>query len=281
MGFIYFGTKNRMMWVKDPAINMDSSKFGWANQTNFLDGGAHIRRSWGSHKEFNLSWNLSSRDTIRPIQDYADGMYGTGLIYWLNPFTMDKNVLPTAWATPWMGGQDGPILTGYSTRPSLVDTSANTYGYPVQSAVYTVTTTPTKNVWIPIPTGYTLWLGVHGTAGSGGAVIATPTTGPTSTATPVTLPLLPVTTNQLVNTSFDGSAYGGVLLSMGGSGSVILSGMVAQIWPTGVMPPLGDFISGQGHSGCMFVAQPTLTEYNAVIDKVGLSAKLVEVESWL
>jgi hypothetical protein len=279
---IWFGTREYMQWIKAPAVNVDASKNGWFSPTNYLDGGAYVRRSWSSHKEYSLSWNLASRATLRPILDYADGIYGTGEVYWVDPFAADVNVLPQYWASPVLGTLDGPVLTGLDTRPTKVATTANMLGYPTSSAFYTVPLTGTKpSVWLPIPPGYTLWLGVHGSNGTGGAVVATPTTGATSTGTPTTLTMLSVTTMTRFNSSFDGNTYNGVLLSLGGSGTVTLSGMIAQVLPTGMTPADGGFLSGQGHSGCQFGAQPTLTEYNAVMDKVGVSAKLIEVSAWL
>lgn len=280
MGFVYFGTREKMQWVKDPAVNMDSSKFGWSVQNNTLDGGTNVRHSWAAHKEYTLSWNLADRDKIRVIMDYADGIYGTGLIYWLNPFTMDKNVLPQYWASPFMGSLDGPILDGTYIRPTSVATPANNNDYPVNSAYYTVSGTPTTSLWIPIPPGWTAWVGVHGVSGTGGTVVVTPTTA-VGTGTPTTLAMMSVTSTTRFSNSYAGNTYNGISLALGGSGTVTLSGMMIQILPDGVTPVDGGFISGQGHSGCSFAGQPTLTEYNAVFDKVGLSAKLVEQGAWL
>jgi len=94
MGVMWFGTRDYMQWVKCPAINYSASKSGWATTAKQLDGGTYVRRSVTSSKVYNLAWNLSSRDDLRPIMDYADGIYGLGPVYFIDPFTMDKNVLP-------------------------------------------------------------------------------------------------------------------------------------------------------------------------------------------
>lgn len=278
---MWFGTRGNMRWVKAPAINMTAGKVGWEAQTNYLSGGASVRRSISAHKEYGMSWNLAEREEIRMITDYADGIYGTGPIYWADPFVLDSNMLPQAWATPFVGAHDGTILSGSDVRPTLVDTPANINGYPVKSAVYTVGAGDKPAVWIPIPPGYTAWVGATGTAGTGGAVTVAPTTGATTSAPAQALTLLPVTGTTRVNKSFDSSAYDGVLVSLGGTGTITLTSMIVQVLPTGSVPASGGFISGQGHSGCSFASQPELTQYNAVLDRVGLTVRMVETEQWL
>ena len=56
---------------------------------------------------------------------------------------------------------------------------------------------------------------------------------------------------------------------------------MVQILRTGRTPQPGGFISGQGNAGCEFDADPTQTPYNAVLDRVGMSAKLIETGPWL
>jgi len=286
-GYVYFGTRDYMTWVPAPAVGLDASTFGWNTQSNYLNGGAYVRTSTSSHKEYQLTWNNTSRDNIRLITDFADRVYGTGLVYWCDPFAMDKNMLPQLWATPSQGIDDGVILSGSTVRPSRISTPTNSLGYPSYSAVYTVASADIKpQLWIPIPTGYTAWVGVHGAAGSGGVVVAQPTTGATTTGSATNLTALPVTSTTRFNYHVDSNngANTGLLMYMGGTGTITLSGMMVQLLKTGVTPATGGFISGQGNSGCRFATQPTLTEYNAVIGSDGLmalTAKLVEVGSWL
>jgi hypothetical protein len=100
---MYFGTRNYMQWVVAPKINYEASKRGYVSAAGFVNGGQFVRRSASAAKGYNLSWELKPRDEIRTINDYADGVYGTGPIYFLEPFAMDKNLLPQYWATacPW------------------------------------------------------------------------------------------------------------------------------------------------------------------------------------
>lgn len=280
---MWFGTRDYMTWVPAPAINMDASKVGWTTQSNYLNGGAYVRTSTNSHKEYNMSWNLAARSDIRIITDFADGIYGTGPIYWADPMAMDTNMLPQSWASPMLGAYDGPILSGKTTRPTTVVTDANSLGYPTQKAVYTIGAETKPTTWVPIPLGYTAWAGVHGTNGTGGRVVATPTTGPTTLGTPTNLTMLTVGNTTRFNYSVDsnGGTVTGLQISFGGTGTIMPVGIMVQVLPTGVTPAIGGFISGQGQSGARFASQPTLTEYSSVQDKAGLTAKLVEVGQWL
>lgn len=287
---MWFGNRNYMQWILAPQINYDSSKRGWANVATYLNGGAFVQRSSTAAKGYVFTWALKSRDEIRAVNDYADGVYDSDLatghdpIYFLDPFAMDKNLLPQFWATPALGHGDAPLLAGEydEDRPAVLPTTPNSFGYPFNTAIYTLTADQQRSsVWIPCPPGYTLWIGAHGTATDTAGVTVTPTTGPSTTGTPVTVPLLSVLTAQRVNTSVDGDAYNGGLISLSGNGTLSLSGLIAQVLPKGATPQIGGFISGQGHSGCSFIEEPTLTNYSAAIDKVGIVANLLETEGWV
>lgn len=280
----YFGTRGYMRDVRAPSINAGASNVRWQAQTaNYLSGGAYTRGSVASHKEYDFSWNLAPRAELRKITDFAMNQFGPPPFYWLDPFAMDVNLLPSYWGAPFAAGYDGPILDGQPLiRPGLTPTIANPYFYPAESAIFTIGTVTTRpSVWIPVAPGYTIWVGAHGVAGTGGVVVATPTTGTVGTGTAVNLTMLPVTTSTRVNQSFDGNTYNGILISLGGSGTVTLSGLIVEIFATGVTPPLGDFPSGQGHSGCTFLGLPTLVEYSSGLDLIGITAKLIETNAWL
>lgn len=280
---MYFGNRNYMQWVRAPGINYDASKRGYAASATFLNGGAFIKRSATAAKGYNFTWTLKSRDEIRAINDYADGVFGDGPIYFLEPFAMDKNLLPQFWAVPALGAIDAPLIVGEydEDRPTVLPTTPNTGGYPFNTAIFNLTAqSKLATVWIPCPPGYNLWIGAHGTATGTAGVQAIPTTGPTSVGAAVPVPLLSVLSTTRVNTAIDGNVYGGALISLTGVGTLNLSGMMAQVLPKAASPAAGGFISGQGNSGCSFVEEPTLTNYSVGIDKVGIVANLVETEGW-
>ena len=272
-GTMYFGNRERMAWVKAPAFNAGISKVGWSAEGTFLNGGAYSRRSATSHKHYEFSWNLASQEDVYGVLDYADGLYGDGLIYFLDPFARDTNMLPSFWAAPRLQAEDAPSLV-IDKAPTLVDTAINTYSYPTKSAVYTLVSGDTfDDLWIPLPAGYTMHIGVHGSATSTAEVIYTPDGGAATAIAP-----LSVTTSQLTNVTVTGET--GVTLSAQGEGQLTLAGLVVQILPTGTVAPTGNFISGRGHSGCRFVGQPQIDGYSSAMDRIGASATLVETGAW-
>jgi hypothetical protein len=277
---MWFGTMGNMAWVPCPSVESSFLRKKWSSSTEYLNGGAFVRNSVTDHRTYRLVWGIDTRENIRKVTDFASGIYGNDLIYFCDPFAMDTNVLPASWAFPALGAQDGPILDGTYTRPTLTPTSANGNGYPTQSAAYTISGTPTSKLWIPIPPGYTLHVGAHGSA-SGGLVRMTPTTGVGVEGTTVSLTLLSESTTTRTNYSLSSAVANGAYIRLGGTGSLILSGIIAQLLPTGDAATLGGYISGQGHSGCRFDGSPEEDFYSAALDQVALSANLIEVGAWL
>lgn len=295
MAEMWFGTRGRMKWVRCPRVDMDLSGVGWSTSSQYLNGGAGGRGSTSSHKVYDMSWSGINRAQVRSITDYADGIHspneGINLVYFIDPTTVGRysNVLPQLWAAPFQQGVEGlTLFQGQS--PEVVQTPVNTYDYPARSVQYTANSNP-SSVWVPIPPGYTAWVGVHGAAtGAAGLTVAT-TLGQTS-ATPVTLPTLPVTSATRFSDSYQASAsVDGILLSLanlgpGSTDTFIWSGTMVQLLKNGTTPDTGSFISGQGHSGCQFSEKPSVSvQYlgrNAVDGaQMSVAANLIETGSWL
>lgn len=279
MAGMYFGNRERMAWVKAPAFDAGISKVGWSSEGVFLNGGAYARKSTASHKRYEFAWNLASQEDIYGVLDYADGLYGSGLIYFLDPFAIMTNLLPPFWAAPRLQAVDAPSLM-IDKIPTLVNTAPNANNYPTKSAVYTLASGDIfAELWLPVPPGYTLHLGVHGSLtettppGITPAVIYTPDGGSATATT-----LLDVTTTTLTNATITGAT--GITLSAQGEGQLTLAGLVVQVLPIGAVAPTGTFISGRGHSGCRFVSAPQIQGYSSALDKIGASAVLVETGAW-
>lgn len=281
---IWFGTKERMTAVRAPQIDYDTSKIGWeGGTTQFLNGGAYVRRSTTAHKQYNFTWTNLPRDDIRTINDYADGVYGDGLIYFLDPFAMDRNILPQYWATPRLVFKDAPVLSGQDRQafiqyPTALD---NDLGYPTVAPQYVwdTSTWPAvqlrPSLYIPLPPDYTLWFGAHGvvTPAANSALTITADSG-----TPTRIQVLDVTDMNRFSDSWDSTTTTGVTINFGttSAASAVISGMIAQVLPTGLTPQPGGFISGQGNAGVRFATQPQRQDYSAALDMVSLTAQLVE-----
>lgn len=265
---MWFGTRGHERWVRDPSRGMGASPVGVSSQTGQLGGGFGVRNSVGSHLEYSMAWNFADRDTIRQITDFADGVFGTGLIYFIDPMAVDKNVLPQGWATPSQGCYDGPLLVK-STTPVIAATAANSHGFPAESAVYTLTADSVPvSLYVPIPDGATLQVGFVGSATGSAVVTATDASGTTD------LTLLAVTDTALTNAAFTGW----VEFALSGVGDITLTAATAVLADAATS---GVWVSGQGNSGCRFDrASVQVTDYNSALDLQGLTATLFEVGSW-
>lgn len=276
---MYFGNRNLMRWVKCPAYNTSLSVVDWNTQNAHLNGGATVLRSGGSHREYNFQWNLASQEEIYKITDYDSGIYGNGLIYFLDPFAANTNMFPAHLAAPGLAitNPGTPTLRGFSGTAAA--TPANTYGYPTMGVNYATGNTGQDIIWFPVPQGYKIALGVTG-SGTGQFRYRW------DNGTSVTMPYLTVTSGVRANTWLTPPTNAlGITILMPTSGTVFAYGLFAQVVEsTAVSIPSsianGPFISGRGHSGCRFGEPPAVTGYSSAMDKLSASARLVEVGSW-
>ena len=285
----WFGTMGHERWIPTPAINPDYSRTGFSSSSQYLNGGAGVRDSKSAHNVYVLSWGAAkSRDAVRKITDFADGVFdeadGIELIYWIDPMAADLNVLPQGWAFPAQASEDGvPLIE--DSRPKAVPTSINDLYYPARSAQYTIkASSKTLTQYVPIPPGHAAWVGIHGEVSAAGRIRVQPMVGRAASGSPVVPTVLAVTDSTLVNTSFSSASYSGIRLELTPvvSDTVFtVSGMIVQILPIGQAPLAGEYISGQGHSGCQFVGKPQKTPYSAALDMVGATARLEETGAYL
>lgn len=249
---MWFGSRDRMTWVKCPDVEMPSSKVGWTSRADYLNGGAYVRHSTAAHKEYTLSWNYAKKEELREILDYADRLYGDGPFYWVDPYTADSNLLPQWFASPFQGLDDGIILNGSTTRGESIITPQNTLGYPTRSIRYPLTEgSNTVRCWVPIPPGYTAWVGAHGPNAVTDAGVTVKQDGQPE----VLVPTLGVTDSTRVTDSFDGGTAGsGIEVSLAAPGIGIVNGHTNPFFVSGGDAP----VNQQGTSG------PFIGTYNGV-----------------
>lgn len=290
---MWMGPRGFERWVPASDARNDFSRIGNRQQDQYLNGGAGIRGTKESHREYNLTWTGRDVNDMLPVLDMAEGLYDGEdgeLIYFIDPTTMERNVLPPNWAAPYKTAGDAvPFMNdgeGYPVYPTEATTATNALGYPRRSARYRVgpSYAPQK-LYVPIPEGHVLWLGAHG-VDENGCVAVAPVSGPLTFAQ-VKLPMLSVTSTDRVSTPFrSADGYTGVELSLAitdpskaTTGYATLSGIIGQILPEGTAPFPGNFISGRGNSGCEFAGYPTEMPYlNG--RKSAFSVKLVETGAW-
>lgn len=280
---MYFGTKDRMRWVNAPAPGAGFGARGFSDSLQYQNGGIGVRNSTNAHMEYTMSWGSLTRDEVAAIEDYSYGLYGDGLIYFLDPVAIDRNLFNFQWASPKITAEDGVPLAG-TVRPAKVLINNLTLDYPMYGAQYSVTTTtPKRSFYCPIPEGYTAWIGAHGAANAQGLSVQ-PMLGSSVSGSPVNIPVTAVTDNNRFGGSVAGSpSINGINISINTSATatITLAGLMLQVLPTGVTPALGGFISGRGNSGCWFDGKLNMIPYSIPGESIGLAAKLVEVGDWL
>lgn len=268
-GQMYFGNKERMTWVKCPDSGMGMGGSRYTAEGTFLNGGSFVRNSATGHRSYDLSWNFLRADQKDEIRAYLDSVYGTGLLYFLDPFALRRNILPTCWASPGVAVDGGPrLLGGMADVPTSVQLTVPA-GAPTQGAMYTTAAdSEFRTLWVPIPPGHSLHMSALYDATGTAALTATPDGG-----APVTLP------STGAATALSGT---GVTLSLAGVGTISLGYMMAQVLPTGQSPDFSRFYSGVGHSGTRLSGDISDVGYSSpqALDFSALSFTLKETGSW-
>lgn len=282
-GYIYFGNANHQAWIKAPSSGMQVSQSGWQNQTTRSNGRIGLKRSNASARSFNPSWigSLNSEsESLQIINDFANGFYGSGPFYWVDPFAMNQNILAPHWAAPGLCEKDWPTIYNGSETYASGNKSVN--GYPITSMVIDPlgSSSPHKFTVI-IPPGYSFHFGLHSTVGGLADKVKLHCINRNNPYTSNDLfPLsLDTTSGVRTNAIVNGDVYRLVEININ-AGDIAIAGMIGQILPNGTSVATGDFISGRGTTALEFAQPPVMEYYSANLNngQVGMSATLVEVE---
>lgn len=299
---LWFGTEEYMQWVETPLSGADVSPQGWNTGGTLLSGGGFSARSRGTHRVYNYAWrNSSDRGAAQVMKNYYSGTWGTGLIYFLDPLTYSTNLFPDRWAAPGNTLEfEGPSLV-YGVTPEPVEmTGWKTNGYPMHAAQFDLSNVPVgyregESVFIPIPDGFTMYLGgSYETVGTGGVFysIVDGSGSVDSVPNPVDVVDISATTVLGVTPIIGSSEVAGIRVWFGRTSDVesyvtvhaLIARIVESTAPTMLVNKLaqGPWFGGQGHSGCDFAGTPTYVEYNGVGGgQVGYAVTFKEVGSWV
>lgn len=285
---VYFGNATKQLWIKAPASGMSADVQGWSAETTLLNGMTSIRRSNAGHRRFSPSWigpvnatDLS--ESLNTIKDFADGLYGDGPFYWVDPYAAKTNILPENWAAPMLTQKDWPSIVS-GIVPTFTEASVAN-NFPIKYASYVTTDgyESTKKLTLIIPTGYKLSFGWHGpSAGSSTGVRILPYKRSNGIADPALNPAkITAGSANRVNTNISGTTYSRVeiFIATTSASTVNITGMIAQIIPDAESVINGGFISGRGTSAIEFNTRPKIEYYSANINngQVGMSVEWVEV----
>jgi len=288
-GQVYFGNKNKQAWIKAPNSGMKASAVGYIAETQFINGGAGVFRSTASHRKFSSTWTGSmntsvTAENLNLIKDFADGLYGDGPFYWIDPFAANQNILPPHWAAPMLTEKDWTSLAPEFSA-SFVD-AASSNNYPIRYASYPIAGTyaSSNKLTIIIPRDYALNFGWHGPdSGSSTGVRVVPylrSTGLPDTAVNPTKILTTSLTRTNLKLKGDTYSHVEIFIATSDAATVNITGMIAQIIPENSPVAQGGFISGKGTTGLQFASFPQIDYYSSTINDgwIGLAADWVEVE---
>lgn len=301
---MWFGTQERAQWIPAPLQGADTSPSGWGANGTFLNGGSFSRNSWGSHKTYTFEWNTSSSpETAQLMHSYANGSFGRGPLYFVDPLTYRHNVLPARWADPSITLD----LEGRPLRTDMTIESVPTAGgvetnLPTQSVQFSRAAGQfgdgqpypgdSQSVFIPIPAG--MYLAVTAWYQSEGdmhlAIAPVGTSGvpqyPFTIVENDTTELFP--SSNLVYSS--NNVVGARLYiwdndGMGSSNrSVTVAGIRARLFPidTPHNPGQIEWMGGMGHSGCQFLGRPQMQSISPFgPGRMAFAAQFTEVGDWI
>lgn len=178
----------KMQWVDAPLQGADLSSSDWGSSNVFLNGGAHVSQSRGSHKTYSFEWRESSSPkTVSMLQGYRNGSYGRGLMHFLTPDSYRTNALPERWAHPALSlGLEGRHLPVFKRTGSVYQlaqnpevsgavTPFNDWNLPLTSVRYDLSsatlqpdTPAVRNsglLYVPTPPGHYALINSWGTEG--------------------------------------------------------------------------------------------------------------------
>lgn len=291
---MWFGTQERMQWIDAPLSGADIGKGSWGVDGEYINGGGYVRNARNSHNVYHFNWRrTSSRRSAQIMQNYRDGVYGDGLIYFVDPLTYDTNILPKSWAYPAItaGQSVNPFYRGL-ILPS-VSTPSNSQGLPVRGIrfenVPSAIPNANKSVYLPAPPGYRIAIRIWATrSNSTPQFRATRVLANGNSASPSTVGIFDPSDTTLNSAVLTQDGDRGVHLHFpthtGAGQNLQFFGARAWLFKTGSAStmPTPEWFGGQGHSGCKFVGNPTYIEHTSVDGgQIEYGAIFKEVGSWL
>lgn len=268
----FFGYQGNLQSVKIPSTGLQRTQQAFRSSGILTNGGGWVRSSVGKHYTYQLNWDFIRNEDYAKIMALAD--YGE-LIHFLDPQAAVSNALPPYIARAGDAALGGYRLVNYASTASVVPASTVApliLVGPQRSVLYTAINGVTrKEIWLPIPTGYTLHM--RGLTSSS-----------TSTRVQVGSTLLPNWTSgsTIPSMSVPSPATQGAILKLSSGDNITIRWLQTKVLPTGEAVVWGDWMPGLGHSGCRLDDVPSYTLYSApqALDYGALGLPLRETGAW-
>lgn len=154
---VWLGTPGDVVQVKCPSSGLTKTPTSWNTSGTYLSGGGFARSSGVTHQEYAISWG---GDSVENFATLLTQLSKQEPIYYLDPLECKTNLLP-----PYVA----QYVRGNPLKSSPVNTGTGVNGYPNTASSYQY---DTQVFTTPVPEGFRLWVGAHGTGGlsvTGGA----------------------------------------------------------------------------------------------------------------
>lgn len=289
---MYFGTKDRMDWIPCPAVDRPASLQSPSGTLEYENGGAFVRRQYAGHRNYELTWNFLPNAEAEKIEAWAQGTWGKGPYYWIDPMIAKGNMLPMDWAFP------GSVHLGAAPLVPMDVTNANPpsgYEGPLRGVQYSTTSAfisgSPRQVFLPIPPDHTLTFASRASQLGIGLSVRTYAVGSSNPGAVRQIASAPgygylekfrgdVIRGVEISTMVIPGSTGTRSISIYGMSATLQTGLHSQPNPV-TLADIPAWTPGIGHSGCEFTEHPERVDYSAALDKVGVTANLKEVGSWL
>lgn len=155
---MYFGTKDRMDWIPCPAVDRPASLQSPNGTLEYENGGAFVRRQYAAHRNYEMTWNFLPNAEAEKIEAWAQGTWGKGPYYWVDPMIARGNMLPMDWAFPGSVNLGAAPLLPVQVTDIPVPNPLP--GSPIRGVRYSTDTNfltgSPRRVFLPIPPEHSL-----------------------------------------------------------------------------------------------------------------------------
>jgi hypothetical protein len=117
MSSVYFGNLRKAVSLPAPKSGLEATAFGRVEKLELANGGSFISQSTATHQEYEMSWGVTEDTLLNPLYEFRKGLWGTGLLYYCDPYL--SNALPTHWAEPALSAGGWPSLYAAGLDPVL------------------------------------------------------------------------------------------------------------------------------------------------------------------
>jgi hypothetical protein len=293
---IYFGNIRKAGFVLAPGAGLNADFTGTVDSMQFSNGGAFDSPSAAVHRRFGWSWKTKQVEDLQFLFNYRQGLYGTGLLYWIDPYASYYNSLPPHWAAPFLSASGWPSHIGAGNIPDIVAATSLLNNQPIYSAKYTlstpINTVPDRALVLLIPPTMQINIGFSFSVINGAVIRIQPINIDGTLAATQDFTALSASGTTRMNKSFSGATYSAIKVyltsTVSGTSYVTMDSGDAYYTTLGVTPVLtGNHMEGRGHTGMKFASDPTMAyeffDENGAYPRryVSAAVTLEEVGGWL